>query len=63
MKKKFTLLLTLLLLAFVGWAQESNVSGVVISGDDGLPIPGVTVLIKGTLNGTTTNIDGVFTIT
>jgi len=58
MKKKFTLLLTLLLIAFVGWAQERNVSGVVISSDDGLPIPGVTVIIKGTLNGTTTDLNG-----
>jgi TonB-linked SusC/RagA family outer membrane protein len=62
MKKKFTLLMTLLLLAFVGWAQERNVSGVVTSDDDGLPIPGVTVLIKGTFKGTTTDINGNYTL-
>jgi len=62
MKRKFTLLITLLLFAFVGWAQEGSVSGVVKSADDNLPIPGVTVLIKGTFNGTSTDIDGKYTL-
>lgn len=62
MKRKFTLLITLLLIAFVGWAQERNVSGVVTSADDQLPIPGVTVLIKGTFTGTATDIDGKYVL-
>ncbi len=60
MMKKYTLLLmlTLLFSALGAMAQERSLSGQVISGDDGLPIPGVTVIIKGTTTGTTTDIDG-----
>jgi len=63
MKNHFTLLLvTFLMLSATLWAQEGSVSGVVTSADDGLPIPGVTVLIKGTLQGTITDIDGKYTL-
>ena len=37
-----------------------NVSGVVKDGT-GTPLPGVTILVKGTTTGTTTDIDGVYT--
>lgn len=40
--------------------QELMVSGTVISEEDGEPIPGATVLIKGTSEGTITDIDGNF---
>jgi len=63
MKKKSTLLtITFLLLAMFSMAQDGSVAGVVISDDDGLGIPGVTVLIKGTLIGTVTDIDGNYTL-
>ncbi|UZD24057.1 SusC/RagA family TonB-linked outer membrane protein [Algoriphagus halophytocola] len=42
-------------------AQERVVSGV-ITADDGLPMPGVTVLDKTNQTGTTTNIDGEYSI-
>ncbi|MFV0365908.1 MAG: SusC/RagA family TonB-linked outer membrane protein [Mangrovibacterium sp.] len=38
-----------------------TVTGTVV-GDDGIPIPGVTVFVKGTANGTTTNVDGEYAI-
>ncbi|WP_226332801.1 SusC/RagA family TonB-linked outer membrane protein [Echinicola marina] len=38
------------------------VKGQVVSGDDNQPIPGVTILEKGTSNGTVTDIDGKFTL-
>ena len=61
--RKFTLMLiTMLVFAFSAVAQEGSVSGVVTSADDGLGIPGVTVLVKGTFNGTTTDIDGKYTL-
>jgi len=41
-------------------AQEKTISGIVTSSDDGLTIPGVTVIVKGTSTGTTTGIDGDF---
>ena len=33
-----------------------------VTGEDNMPIPGVTVVIKGTLNGTTTNFDGEYVL-
>lgn len=61
-KKSTLLILSFFFLTISLWAQEGNVSGVVISADDGLPIPGVTVLIKNTYIGTTTDIDGNYTL-
>ncbi|PIF05881.1 MAG: hypothetical protein CSA36_04295 [Draconibacterium sp.] len=43
------------------FAQRKTVTGT-ITGEDGLFIPGVTILEKGTTNGTITDIDGNFTI-
>lgn len=63
MKRKLTLLLTCL---FVGislvTAQNSKVTGIIISEEDGQPIVGATVLVKGTTVGTITDIDGKFTL-
>ena len=44
-------------------AQSREISGVVTSADDGLSIPGVSVIVKGTTIGTTTDFDGKYTIT
>lgn len=44
-------------------AQELAISGHVTSADDSLPLPGVSVLIKGTVNGTYTDADGYYSIT
>ncbi|MCE7055988.1 TonB-dependent receptor [Algoriphagus sp. AGSA1] len=44
------------------FTQTREVSGVVISGEDNLPLPGASVLVKGTTNGTVTDIDGKFTL-
>ena len=44
------------------FAQTVQISGVVTSAEDGEPLPGVTVLVRGTLQGTTTNIDGRYSI-
>lgn len=56
------LMIALLLIGSSVFSQEGSVSGVVTSADDGLGIPGVTVLIKGTFTGTTTDIDGKYTL-
>ncbi len=42
--------------------QQRQVSGKV-EDEEGLPLPGVVVLVKGTTNGTVTNFDGTYTIT
>ena len=42
--------------------QTRNVSGKVLSAEDGNPLPGVNVIEKGTSNGTVTNVDGVYSL-
>ena len=64
MKRKLMLLMTCL---FIGIglvnAQISKVTGTVISEEDGLPVVGASVLVKGTTVGTVTDMDGKFTLT
>lgn len=43
-------------------AQTQRVTGTVISEDDGQPVVGASVLVKGTTLGTITDIDGNFTL-
>ncbi|ALW85617.1 SusC/RagA family TonB-linked outer membrane protein [Hymenobacter sedentarius] len=65
MKKNYWLLLLLLdvLLAPPGWAQTVRaVTGVVTSATDQTPLPGVTVLVKGTTTGSTSGSDGRFSV-
>jgi TonB-linked SusC/RagA family outer membrane protein len=63
MKKLLLLVVALCIGVSTTFAQTKQVTGTVTSTDDGLPIPGVSVVIKGTTAGTTTNIDGEFTLT
>ncbi|UZR99487.1 SusC/RagA family TonB-linked outer membrane protein [Chondrinema litorale] len=46
-----------------GEVAQVAISGVVVSSEDNNPLPGVSILIKGTANGTTTNIDGKYSLT
>src|SRR3978361_2109328 len=43
-------------------AQSRTVTGTVTAKEDGLPIPGATVKIQGAPTGTTTSVDGKFSI-
>jgi hypothetical protein len=63
MKLKFNgfLVLLVVLMAQLTFAQERTVSGVV-SDNAGLPLPGVSVLVKGTKSGTQTDFDGKFSV-
>jgi len=61
MKKSLLKLVFLLLLAS-GPAVAQTVSGRVTSGADGSALPGVSVLVKGTSTGTTTDNDGRFAL-
>src|SRR6187402_2552731 len=63
MKLKFKGLLVLLvvLVAQLNFAQERSVSGIV-SDNAGMPLPGVSVLVKGTKTGTQSDFDGKYTI-
>jgi len=64
MKMKLTVLLACLFVS-IGFvtAQTLTVSGVVTSEEDGEPIVGASVLVKGTSLGAVTYIDGKFSIT
>ncbi|MCW3785782.1 SusC/RagA family TonB-linked outer membrane protein [Plebeiibacterium sediminum] len=44
------------------WAQEMAITGKVTSAEDGAPIPGVSVIVEGTTNGTITSIDGDYSL-
>lgn len=44
-------------------AQGSRVKGVVTSSEDGAPLAGVTVMVKGTFTGVSTDADGSYSIT
>ena len=60
--KKIALFLSILLFmgTLVANAQTRGVTGTVTSAEDGQPIPGVSVSVRGTTLGTITNIDGIF---
>jgi TonB-linked SusC/RagA family outer membrane protein len=62
--RKLTFLLACLFLVGVGLvnAQSKSISGKVLSADDGQPIIGATVKVKGASIGTVTNAEGVFKI-
>ena len=64
MKKRIMLTLVCLLAA-IGWvaAQNSPITGIVISAEDNEPIIGASVLVKGSTTGAVTDLDGKFTIT
>ena len=58
-----------LLLGFLLWAlmlpalaQQRTISGKVTGAEDGEGLPGVTIMIKGTTNGVTTDFDGKYTL-
>ncbi|WP_183075440.1 SusC/RagA family TonB-linked outer membrane protein [Gillisia mitskevichiae] len=63
MKTKFTLLFVLLnMFYFQLQAQDRIISGTVTSEPDGVSLPGVNVLVKGTSTGTITDFDGNYSI-
>lgn len=59
--RKILLIFTMCMALIVSAYAQQTVTGTV-TGDDGLGIPGVTVLEKGTSNGTITNMDGGYSI-
>lgn len=63
MKFKFKFLLTLVLGLFVqfSYAQQKTVTGTVID-EQGIPLPGVNVIVEGTVTGTQTDFDGNYSI-
>jgi TonB-linked SusC/RagA family outer membrane protein len=63
MKKKLPLILTLILGVFLSsMSMAQRISGKVSGSKDGAILPGVSVQIKGTNIGTSTNVDGSYSI-
>ena len=58
--KRLMLLVAGILIGGVMFAQQQMVTGTVTDAGDGMPIPGVNVLVKGTFIGTSTDADGKF---
>ncbi len=65
MLKKFytylSVVLMLMLSSNIVQAQDVQVSGTVLD-ETGMPLPGVSILLKGTTRGTTTDLDGKYSI-
>lgn len=61
MRKIFSLFVALSLV-LTAWAQQMNVSGIVMAEGEPDPVIGANVMLKGTTNGTITDFDGNFTI-
>jgi len=65
MRKKFytylSVVFMLMLSAGFVQAQDVQVSGTVLD-ETGMPLPGVSILLKGTTRGTTTDLDGKYSI-
>lgn len=62
--RKLKLLFVCLFVASIGLvnAQTKTASGTVISTEDGLPVIGASVIVKGTTQGTVTNADGWYSL-
>ena len=59
---KFLSVVLFIFTVHVGWAQQREISGTVTE-DSGMPLPGVSVVVKGTTTGTVTDVDGKYAIT
>ncbi len=63
MRRAFVLLLLFLAVLGNGVAQQRTITGTVTSSEDGSPLPGVTVVVKGTTTGAVTDATGHYSIT
>lgn len=61
MKTKLLIFLTFFLFLMSAYAQEMNIEGT-ITDNNGVPLPGVNILIKGTTMGTQSDFDGNYSI-
>ena len=57
-----SLLLMPLFMVSLAFGQSKTITGTITSGTDNEPLPGATVLVKGTTTGTVTDIDGKYVL-
>ncbi len=62
MKKRIQQLLLFIALLFAAQVASAQITGTVTSADDGEPLIGVSVLVKGTTKGAYTDMDGKYTV-
>lgn len=62
MQSRLKLICMFFLLFSISIHAQVTIRGTVISAEDQQPLPGVSVLIKGTTHGTVTDIDGNYTL-
>ena len=60
--KKFLFISILFFLIQTTFGQTKTITGTVKNQSDGIPIPGVNIIVKGTSNGSTTDFDGNYNI-
>jgi TonB-linked SusC/RagA family outer membrane protein len=60
--KRSFLVFCCLLLSFTAWAQERVITGKVTSGEDGSPIPGANIVVKGLNKGAVTDANGEYRV-
>ncbi len=63
MKCDISLFIAAMLLCLSGYAQTIRVVGKITSADDSQPLPGVSIILKGTTTGTVSASDGSYAIT
>ena len=61
--RRFLFLVVLVGWSCVGWTQSRSISGQVTTAKENETIPGVNIFVKGTTQGTITDMDGRFTLT
>ena len=61
-KNLFKIMFILTMLVTQAYAQDRTITGTVKSKEDGLPLPGVSVKVKNTSNGSTTGANGKYSI-
>ena len=59
---RFWLLLLFVLTTTFSWSQEAEITGVIKSKDDGVSLPGASVIVRGTTKGVVSDFDGVYSI-
>lgn len=60
--QKIKMLFLFLIFCLSSMAQsQKTVRGTILSAKDNMPLPGASIVVKGTSNGTSTDLDGVFT--
>ncbi len=61
--KRIFLFLTIICCIPSIWGQDLAISGTVLDASFNEPLPGVSIIVKNTVKGTTTDFDGNFTMT